>query len=82
MVNKDDPMYKALRCAELFNEDLFNLLKMEDKCFNDWAFCAEQRIKEEMSRRIETGMITPIKYLKWTAIGCDGWSHGIEEVPF
>ena len=79
----DDTLYKALRYSEILGEDLFHILQLEDKAFDDFVFCCEQRIREEMRRRIETGIITPFKYLKWTSVGNDNWKFiNDEEVPF
>ena len=83
VTNKDDILYKALRYSEILGEDLFHILQLEDKAFDDFVFCCEQRIREEIRRRIETGISTPFKCLKWTEVGNDGWNFIHElEVPF
>lgn len=79
----DDTLYKALRYSEILGEDLFKILQMEDKAFGDWVFCCEQRIHEEIRRRIETGICTPFKALIWSAPWKDGWDITYDtEVPF
>lgn len=83
VTDKDGTMYKALRYSEILGENLFNILMLEDKAFDDFVFCCEQRIREEIRRRIETGMSTPFKCLKWTEAGNDSWNFIHElEVPF
>ena len=83
VTNKDDILYKALRYSEILGEDLFHILQLEDKAFDDFVFCCEQRIREEIRRRIETGISTPFKCLKWTEVRNDGWNFIHElEVPF
>lgn len=73
----------AIRCSQIFGEDLFNLLMLEDIAFHDWFYCCEQRIHEEYKRRIETGTTTPVKLLKWQVPGNDSWGHRTpEEVMF
>ena len=82
MINMHDKLQAALRCSEIFGDSLFDILRMEDRAFDDWVNCCEERIAEEMRRRIETGIVIPIKELRWAPVGCDGWSHGKVEVPF
>ena len=73
----------AIICSEIVGEDIFSLLMMEDKAFHEWYYCYDQRIHEEFRRRIETGMTTPLKYLKWQVPGNDTWDHKYpQEVQF
>ena len=73
----------AVRCSQISGEDLFNLLMIEDVAFHDWFFSCDQRIHEEYRRRIETGITTPVKYLKWQIPGNEPWSHNSpKEVSF
>lgn len=66
---------KAIRCSEIVGEDLFSLLMIEDKAFHEWYYAYNQRIHEEFKKRIETGMVTPLKILKWQNPGNDDWPH-------
>lgn len=80
---EEEEFEKALRCSEIVGEDLFTLLMMEDMAFKEWYYSYNQRIHEEFRKRIETGMTTPIKLLKWQNPGNDDWPHKTpEEVPF
>ena len=83
VTDKDSTIYKALRYSEILDENLFEILQLEGKNFDDFVFCCGQRIDEEIRRRMETGIITPFKYLKWTSVGNDGWNFWQDtEVPF
>ena len=83
VTDKDSTIYKALRYSEILGENLFEILQLEGKDFDDFVFCCGQRIDEEIRRRIETGIITPFKYLKWTSVGHDSWNFIHDsEVPF
>lgn len=83
MADESEIFENAIRCSQIFGEDLFNLLMLEDIAFHDWFFCCNQRIHEEYRRRIETGIATPVKHLKWQIPGNDAWNHNSpKEVDF
>lgn len=83
VTDKDSTIYKALRYSEILGENLFEILQLEGKDFDDFVFCCGQRIDEEIRRRMETGIITPFKCLKWTAVGESEENFWItDEVPF
>ena len=76
-------LIEATRYSEIVGEDLFTLLMMEDVAFHEWYYSYKQRMHEEFRKRIETGMSTPMKLLKWQNPGNDDWPHRTpEEVPF
>lgn len=69
---KETSLQEAIDIAEVLEEDVFNLLvNMDEYDLQEWAYAWQQRIREEMRRRIETGFVTPFKYLKWSDFGRD-----------
>ena len=72
--------HKVIDYSMKFDKSMFDLLMdTSDECINDWLEACDERIKEEMRMRIETGDVVPLKYLKWYDFARIPWKS---EVPF
>lgn len=80
MVEKESEILaKAFTCSELMGINLYDLLTKENKGFDDWVYCCQQRINEEINKRMETGICTKFKDLCWSVPGDNGWPHYPEQ---
>ena len=73
---------KIISIAEVTEDnDIRIITEKNNSQMHDYVWCWEQRISEEIQRRIDTGVIIPIKLLDWCVRGI-GWESLDEEVPW
>lgn len=75
-------VYDLISCSELTGESMFDILyNSKDGHLWDFVVYWRDRMSEEIRRRVNTGIVVPIKLLKWHLRG-DGWESLDEEVPW
>lgn len=81
MLNDENEISDLVNITTLNGDNIITILMNEDEYSKDYVECWKERIKEEIRTRIETGVITPIRYLKWYVRGV-GWESLDPDVEF